>query len=261
MAPRFERAAGPRMARGQATADSQALALEGARATGDRQLPARNDRWQSGDDLRRPKQAVEKRRWTQRVGTGDYRRPGKWQHMQCGVLPQANQMGVRVRMLVHRPGVVFIQMQSPVIVVVVTVALGMDCHVVEFGRPAGRNPGGEQRGCLPGYSQHQQECANRARHAPSLAASPPFNWGKSPEPIANVCFSTTRLAASGTRQALNQPARFTCPGSLETRSSGKCNRERHRPEVAWRQQTVAPVRLRCAGRRYSLATHEAGPIP
>ena len=138
-----------------------------------------NGRWQSGDGHGRPKQAIQKWRRPQRVGPRDYRRSRKWQYMQCRVLPEAQRMCARVRMLVHQSSVSVIQMQRLVIVVVVTVALGMDRHVVQLGRPMGRNPGGEKRSRLPDDSQHQQECANRAGHGFSLTASPPFNWGKS----------------------------------------------------------------------------------
>ena len=134
-----------------------------------------NGRRQSGDGLGRPKQAVQKWRRPQRVGPGDYRRTRKWQYMQCGVLPQAKRMCARVRVLVHQPGVSVIQMQSLVIVVVVTVALGVDRDVVQLGHPVGRSPGGEQRSRLPDDSQHQQEGADRAGHAMSLAALPPVN--------------------------------------------------------------------------------------
>ena len=173
------REAATRMAHGQATGDSQALAVEGARkrSMGDYQTRPMNGRRQSGDGLGRPKQPVQEWRRSECVGPGDDCRARKWQYMQCGVLPQAQRLGARVRMLVHQPTVSVIQMQSLVIMVVVTVALGMDRHVVQLGRPMGRNPGGEERSRLPDDSQHQQECANRARHARSLTGPSLFHQG------------------------------------------------------------------------------------
>jgi len=127
-------------------------------------------RWQSGGGLGRPKQGVQKWWGPQCVGQADYRRTRNWQHMQCGVLPQANRMCARVCMLVHQCGVVVIQMQSLVVVVVVTIALVMDRHVVQLGRPMGRYPGRKKRCRLPDNNQHQQKCANRARHARCLTS-------------------------------------------------------------------------------------------
>ena len=88
--------------------------------------------------------------------------------MQYGVVPQAKRMCTGVHMLMYRSGIVVIKMQSLVIMVVVTIALGMDRHVVELVCPMGSNPGGEQRGRLPDNSQHQQKCANRAGHERSV---------------------------------------------------------------------------------------------
>jgi hypothetical protein len=139
------------------------LNLPGRSAGGRRTQPV-HGRWQSGVGLGRSKQGVQKWRRAQRVYTRHYRCTRNWQHMQLGVLPQANRTGAGVRMLVHQAGVVVVHMQGQVIMVVVTVALGMHRHVFELAHPVGRHPRRQQRCRLPDQCQHQQDCASRTRH-------------------------------------------------------------------------------------------------
>lgn len=88
--------------------------------------------------------------------------------MERGVWPQAKGMGTRVCMLMHNYGIIFIQVQGLVVVMMMAIALRMERHVVKLGGPSGGSRGHKQCSRLPDKSQHQHECTNRESHGTSL---------------------------------------------------------------------------------------------
>ncbi len=77
-------------------------------------------------------------------------------------------MGTRISMQVLDDGIIVIHVQGLVVVMMVPIALGMECHMVKLSGPRSRSRGCKQCSCLPDEGQHQHERTNRAGHGASL---------------------------------------------------------------------------------------------